>query len=63
MSVSPASMTVVNNLIAQLIKKQTKPTMVNLKQDDIFVMLDAAREVLLSQPMLLQVGGIFLFPK
>lgn len=54
---SSGAMKVVDSMLQTLLAaKKAKPgTPVNLKQDDIFTMLDIARDIFMSQPMLLEV--------
>jgi len=49
----------VDKMIATLlkVKKSKKGTLVNLKQEDIFQLLDIVREIFMSQPMLLEVSA------
>jgi len=57
MTTPPAVMKVVDSLLATLLAaKKAKPgTLVNLKQDDVFILLDAVRDILMAQPMLLDI--------
>lgn len=50
-------MSLVDNMITTLLKaKKAKPgTLVHLRQDDLFHMLDAVKDIFAAQPMLLQV--------
>jgi len=49
----------VDKMIATLlkVKKSKKGTLVNLKQEDIFALLDIVREIFMTQPMLLEVSA------